>query len=147
MAVEGRISLSQLSNSLCETKRTPLSLLVDRCISHKNCTADKHKPFSSLELCQSRLENILFTFPLRVTDKQCQKFSRLHCLLEDFPPIFSDWWVPEVLVNTLSGPTCNTVQTDFLWLSMLYFLTTGAEFSFSSKILNKAFAYFKYFPD
>lgn len=74
-----------------------------------------------------------------------KKFSLLHCVPEDFPPTRSDWQVPEALVNALNGPPSNTIQTDFLWLNMLYFLTTGIEFSFSSKILNKAFALLQIF--
>lgn len=52
MTVEGRISLSELG----KTKRTHLSLLVDKCINHKNGTADKLK--KTFSVITSLLEQI-----------------------------------------------------------------------------------------
>lgn len=69
MAVEGRISLSELSNSLCKTELSCPSWWTGVSTTRTEQLANSEIPFSSLELCSSRLENILFTFPFRVTDK------------------------------------------------------------------------------
>lgn len=142
MAVEGRVSLSELTAHV--KQRTQLSLLVDRYYQPQELYKLKITFFFIRAFLEQIREHFIH-LSLRVTDKQWQKFRLLHCVPEDFPPTGSDWQVPEALVNTLNGPPSNTIQTDFLWLSMLHFLTTVTEFSFSSKILNKVFALLQIF--